>query len=496
VLQHGRGTLPSFICSLELSNLISDPSFAFVGFALVVVLLIAASKSLLWRRVVMLLASAVFLSSFSHDPLAFLPLASFLLVGYCVLRLTARYPARLGMIAIVATLTAFCWLKKYVFVPNSLWLSVPYVTVGLSYMLFRLLHLIIEARDEPSYARIPFHVFLTYLIGFNTLVAGPIQTFDEYTLQETSTHVSLADIGSGVERIVIGLFKTNVLATLLFAMRGSALVALEAQGVKAAHTSTAIAVFAIYPLFLYCNFAGYIDIVIGISQLFARRLPENFDRPFSATNFIDFWGRWHITLSKWFRTYVYNPLLMTLLRRYPSRGLEPALTTFVFFVTFFLVGVWHGQSAAFLFYGFLQGFGMSANKLYQIAMSRYLGKDAYARLSGLVFYRAVARGLTFTWFTFTLIWFWASWHEALNVLGALNPSGELSVWVAILLFASAILWVWEVARIWAQSLPWRGGPLLDFPRLRAAWSLTLLLVVIAGVALGGQSAPEVVYKNF
>ena len=74
----------------------------------------------------------------------------------------------------------------------------------------------------------------------------------------------------------------------------------------------------VYPLFLYANFSGYIDIVIALARLMRVRLPENFDRPFSASSFLDFWNRWHITLSKWLKTYVYNPLLVALMRRISS----------------------------------------------------------------------------------------------------------------------------------------------------------------------------------
>ena len=77
-------------------------------------------------------------------------------------------------------------------------------------------------------------------------------------------------------------------------------------------------------------------------------MPENFDWPFLAENFIAFWGRWHITLSNWLKTYVYTPLLMSSMRRFPAPSLEPYLGAFAYFVTFFLVGAWHGQTSMFL----------------------------------------------------------------------------------------------------------------------------------------------------
>ena len=102
----------------------------------------------------------------------------------------------------------------------------------------------------------------------------------------------------------------------------------------------AAALFAVY---LYANFSGYMDVVIGTARFLRIELPENFHWPFAATGYIDFWGRWHMTLSTWFKTYVYSPLLMTLMRRYPAASAEPYLGVFAYFVTFFFVGVWHGQ---------------------------------------------------------------------------------------------------------------------------------------------------------
>ena len=77
-------------------------------------------------------------------------------------------------------------------------------------------------------------------------------------------------------------------------------------------------IVVLYPLFLYANFSGYTDFVIGAARFFRLRLPENFDNPFISGNFIEFWSRWHISLSQWLRSYVFNPLLMGWMRRYRS----------------------------------------------------------------------------------------------------------------------------------------------------------------------------------
>src|SRR5262250_2889257 len=99
------------------------------------------------------------------------------------------------------------------------------------------------------------------------------------------------------------------------------------------------------------------DVVIGIGRFYGFRLPENFDRPFAAGNFLEFWTRWHITLSNWFKVYVFNPGLRALAARVETPRAMPYLGVLAYFVTFLLMGVWHGSTRAFVIYGLLLGAG-------------------------------------------------------------------------------------------------------------------------------------------
>src|SRR5258708_37770208 len=98
---------------------------------------------------------------------------------------------------------------------------------------------------------------------------------------------------------------------------------------------------------------------------------------------------------------------MTLLRRCPSRWFESYLGVLAYFVTFFLVGAWHGQTSMFLFFGVLQGGGVAANKLYQVTMTSGLSRKGYRALAANPTYAAWARGLPFTRFALTMVWFWS-----------------------------------------------------------------------------------------
>jgi alginate O-acetyltransferase complex protein AlgI len=476
----------------------TGPSFVFVAFGIVVAVLVAVGRSLAWRQSVFLAASIVFLALLSRDPFAYLPLLGFIGVGYVAIRAAGAGSTRVFPLVVAAVLVLFVWLKRYAFVPERVWLPGAYLTVGLSYMLFRLLHLVIEARTDAALRRLPLRSYLSYVIGFNTLVAGPIMYYDEFVESQRALgeQATLDDVAAGAERIIVGLFKTNVLAALFLAAHSSARLVLPESGALADQLRAGVVMFALYPLFLYCNFSGYIDIVIGVSRLMRQRLPENFDRPFSATSVIDFWNRWHITLSRWLKLYVFNPLLITLMRRFPSKRLETLWATVAFFVTFSLVGFWHGQTAAFLLFGVLTGLGVSANKLHQAVMTRLLGKKRYAVVSKRWLYRALGRGLTFSWFAFTLAWFWASWTEAAGIWSMMGLKRWAAVWMAIFVGSSCMLAAWEEARSRWTAFRWLSGPGLGPLRVRTSFLTTLFVIAAATVYLSTQGAPALVYRDF
>jgi len=248
----------------------------------------------------------------------------------------------------------------------------------------------------------------------------------------------------------------------------------------------------LFPIYLYANFAGYTDLVIGIARFLRLELPENFAKPFMATGFMDFWGRWHMSLSAWFKTYVYSTLLINLMRRFPSREAEPYLGVITFFITFFLVGVWHGQTTEFLLYGVLQGTGVSVNKLYQIVMLKRLGRKPYRALCDRPLYAAFSRGLTFVYFSFTLLWFWSSWSQLGGFAALLGPGATLAVFVIAVAGATLLLAILKLA---GDAFNGHIAAIPSAPYVRTAWSTVLAMLTISTAILNAP-APHVVYRGF
>jgi len=474
-------------------------SFQFVVFGLAVAAVSNLSRSRAWRSGVLLLASILFVGLLARSPIAFLPLASFLLLGYIGLLLLERGWSRSMVWSILAIVFVYIWLKKYTFLPQDIFIHSPYFTLGLSYILFRVLHLLIETSDNREKHQVGLGSYLLYTLNFTTLVSGPIQRYDEFAGDQFAAEpIALGPriIGLQFERIVRGFFKVNVLAMLLDIVRTDALAQLSQPLPASLKFYAAFRLCVVYPFFLYANFSGYIDIVIALARLMRLRLPENFDRPFSASSFLDFWNRWHITLSTWLKTYVYNPLLLALMRRISSVAMQPFLGAFCFFVTFFLVGVWHGRTSQFLIFGLLQGGGVSINKLWQVGLARVMGRKGYKALAQNAVYIAFGRGLTFSWFAFSLFWFWTSAKQIHTIFTALRVVDWLGVWLAVWLIATAVLALWEWLRALLLSIRTAEGPVLTSRYARVVYASALGLTAVVMTILLDQPAPDIVYKAF
>lgn len=473
-------------------------SLEFVAFGLLFAILSNFSRSRAWRSAMLLLASLVFIGLLAKSVVVLVPLLGFLLIGYAALVALERGWTRSASWGVLLVIFLYLWLKKYTFLPKGIFLNFPYFTLGLSYIFFRVLHLLIETGDSEEKRSIRLVDYLLYTLNFTTLVSGPIQRYDKFAEDQYAREPIDLDagvVGLQLERIVRGFFKVNVLAMLLHAVQQDALTQLSQPIPMSMKLYPAIRLVVVYPFFLYANFSGYIDIVIAIARLMRVRLPENFDRPFSAASFIDFWNRWHITLSTWLKTYVYNPLFLSLMRR-SSPGMAPTLGVLCFFVTFFLVGIWHGRTSEFVVFGIFQGGGVAVNKLWQIQLTRRLTRKGYNALAANPFYTAFARGLTFSWFAFTLFWFWAGWKQIGTVAHALGVVEWIGVWLMVWLSATTVFAAWEAVRARLLSVTTVEGPVLTSWYARTMYTTSLAFVALILMILLNQPAPDIVYKAF
>jgi D-alanyl-lipoteichoic acid acyltransferase DltB (MBOAT superfamily) len=459
---------------------VNVPSFAFLGFAALVAIAINLSSRSAWRRAVLLVANLAFVLTFTRDPVQLAPFGLLLAVGYGGVKLMERVKAR-GLFVVLVV--AFCVLKRYTFIPGGALLPFVYFTVGMSYVFFRVLHLVIDAFQDALPGRIGLLDYVNYTLNFTSLVSGPIQLYQDYHRTESQPlRLDGAAAAAGLERIVTGFFKVAIVSPLLSALHG---------------WSVASLMTAVFPVYLYFNFSGYTDFVIGVARFLRLELPENFNHPFIASSFIDFWGRWHITLANWVKTYIYSPLLITLMRRFPSPRVEPYFGVLAYFVAFFFVGLWHGQTSMFVFLGVLLGFGVSVNKLYQILMIRRLGRARYRKLCDEPVYAALSRALTLVYFAVCSLWFWSTWEQLGRFAGALGWTGVAAALLLMVGAASVLLTGVKFAddRL-AEAARGRGPAVLASPYARTAWYTALAVVTVSVTVILNAPAPQIVYKAF
>ncbi len=444
----------------------------------------------------LVLCNIAFLASFLPTPLSLAPCAILWLAGFGCIKMFERRRLRTAfVIAVCALVLVYCWLKHYAFFPHQAFLPFAYITLGLSYVFFRVLHLVIDAYQDAVGEAIGFAAYTSYTLNFAAIVSGPIQFYRDYRRTEIDTPASLEGraILDAVDRIITGFFKTGLMSPVLGAWHSYAAGAIIASGSLTERALWACAALVLFPVYLYINFSGYTDFVIGAARLLRLLLPENFDRPFMALGFIEFWSRWHITLSLWFKTYVYSTLLLWSMRKVPERRWEPYLGVGVFFVTFFLVGLWHGQTSEFLVYGLLQGAGVSVNKLYQLMLIGRLGKSGYRSLAAAPAHVLLSRGLTFVYFSVTLLWFWSSWYQ----LGQIERS--LGLWTVVFIITAttigAALVLGALKQIGQSAEAWY---LAKWPTsyLRTVWLTALAVATVSVTAILNAPAPHIVYRAF
>jgi alginate O-acetyltransferase complex protein AlgI len=215
--------------------------------------------------------------------------------------------------------------------------------IGISFFTFQALSYVIDVhRGEAPLQRDPLRLGL-YISMFPQLIAGPIVRYRDIAEQIARPRVTLERFASGVQRFVIGLGKKVLVANTL-AVPADAIFAIPGPALTAP-----VAWFGVicYTLQIYFDFSGYSDMAIGLGRMLGFEFKENFDYPYTSRTVTEFWRRWHISLSSWFRDYVYIPLG-------GSRG--PAWQTYRnLWVVFLLCGLWHGASWSFAAWGLFHG---------------------------------------------------------------------------------------------------------------------------------------------
>lgn len=312
-----------------------------------------------FRWLHLLAASCVFYMFFI--PAYILILAFTIVIDYFAGILIENAEGRRRRIFLVMSLAANVWVlfvfKYYNFFNENLaqtarLLNIEYalpalsilLPVGLSFHTFQAMSYTIEVYRANQKAERHFGIYALYVMFYPQLVAGPIERPQNLIHQFYERHDFDSDrVSSGLKLMLWGLFKKIVIADNLAVYVDA--VYNQPQAWDGVNLIIATIFFAFQ---IYCDFSGYSDIAIGAAEVMGFKLMTNFNRPYHARSISEFWTRWHISLSTWFRDYLYIPLG-------GNRGSQSSWYFAIFF-TFLISGAWHGASWTFVIWGALNGF--------------------------------------------------------------------------------------------------------------------------------------------
>ena len=303
----------------------------------------------------------------------------------------------------------FSWMPKITF-PTLL------LPLGMSYIIFRLIHFIVDVYKKKS-PRCSFVDFGLFVLFFPTFLAGPVERFQRFHTQTREMKApDLSNINQGLFRILLGVVKKFVIADTL-AGKGFAKEIIEiiqyivAKKFVVADTLAGGIIHALntpesYPRILvllfvygtaiqiYLDFSGYTDMALGVSRLFGYKIMENFNRPFFQRNIAMFWRNWHISVYSWIRDYFFFPFF-----GYRATNLKIYLGIFMTMVVFML---WHKGNLNFLLLGIYNGLGLVVWQLYQEVKKKYPSIRKWSLRS---YMNPVAIFFTFNFVSFGFLFF-------------------------------------------------------------------------------------------
>ena len=317
-------------------------SITFIYYFLPILLLIYFIVPKKIRNLTLLIFSLIFY--FLGEPKYIIVLILSCIINYVISKLMKykKYKKALLILAIVynvGQLLVFKYTDFFIDNINNIFntnISFMYIVmpIGISFFTFQALGYVIDVYNKKHKPASNLIDFMTYVSLFPQLIAGPIVRYSDVQNELVKRETSFSKFSEGIKRFVIGLSKKVLIANVL----GEIITFLIEETVVSAWLKPIL-----FTLQIYYDFSGYSDMAIGLGLMFGFRFLENFNYPLIASSITDFWRRWHISLSSWFRDYIYIPL--------GGNKVSKLKHVRNIFVVWFLTGFWHGASWNFILWG-------------------------------------------------------------------------------------------------------------------------------------------------
>lgn len=314
-----------------------------------------------YRNTYLCVASAVFYAWSGLSFLIYATISTALAFGAALLieKVDVKFKKPILIVSLIYNLGVLFYFKYFVTFAETILrvLKIEGVNVasvalplGISFYTFSIISYVVDVYWEKCSAQKKFGNLFLYVMLFPKVVQGPIMRYTDFESQIDDRTVDYVCIRQGLERFIKGLFKKVVIADAL-----APLVNDIFANIVFLNSVTAWIGIIGYMLQLYYDFSGYTDMALGLGRMFGFKLPENFDHPYMAASIPEFWRRWHTSLGDWFKDYVYMPVYRTLTsKKNPATGKKYSQLfrdVTALFVTWCLVGQWHGAGIKFFIYG-------------------------------------------------------------------------------------------------------------------------------------------------
>ncbi len=330
----------------------SSPVFLFVFFPLVCVCYFLIPAKFLRGRNALLTAASLIFYGFGEPGAMLLMLGVVLWSWVCALMMKKSSTCRrlflpLGVIGDLAVLGVWKYADFLIDSVNALFgVTAPLLhlrlPIGISFFVFQAVSYLMDVSRGEAEAQHSYFKLLLYISFFPQLIAGPIVRYQTVAEALNARRSTPEDVSAGIRRMIWGLSKKLLIADTVGQIADTVFAASASASMPLAWLGAVC-----YTLQIYYDFSGYSDMAVGMGQLFGFRFPENFDHPYCSASITEFWRRWHISLTTWFRQYLYIPL--------GGNRKGSVRTVLNKWIVFLCTGLWHGASWNFVIWGAVNG---------------------------------------------------------------------------------------------------------------------------------------------
>ena len=481
------------------AHMVFSSLFFVFAFLVICYALYAAARGIRARNIILLVSSLVFYAWGGPAFVLLLCLETFVCYVSAMIIDTMGAKSRRAL-GVTWTCVGFCLALLVLFKYTGFFLSIPHnligipaaipsiiLPIGISFYTFQLISYVIDVYRGEVEAQKSYANLLLYASLFHQCIAGPIVRYADVAREIEDRTVTLTEAGRGVSRFAVGLAKKALLANGCAMIADALLPSATTTDLSALSSVSLLLGGLCYMLQIYLDFSAYSDMAIGMGLMVGFHYKENFNYPYAASSVTDFWRRWHISLSSFFRDYVYIPL--------GGNRVKVPRHILNMLIVWALTGFWHGASWNFVFWGLYYFIWLVFEKyVLRIGKNTPTGSRIAARIY-------VLPVVYFGWLLFrfddlSLLWNTLKGLVCLNGNTFFDLTAQTQLVGNCFFLAVCILACFPIVPLLSKLCSNKRAPLIYYPANAVAAIAPAVLVILSALALIGDSYNPFLYFRF